>query len=721
MEETASVVRSRRDQPQQQVVSSKEEAFSQHRYYGSMSSSHNLESSDQAPNIDTITISEGQSDALQPETTEQPSEDDIMRKKRSSSFSKSIPACTSRSGRTMDEFLEDAYNDKSDSSSWCSVVFHQYQYWLIMLALGISNSSDASEILCLSYILSDPTFEDKMLLDSNWRGGMLAAAVFLGMLMGGLIVGTLGDFLGRRPMLMLGLNINMIAGILSACSPNVFVLTGLRMIAGVGIGATVPPLFTLVAELAPPSKRGFCVTFCAAFWMVGSIYVALVAILFLKNSEENYNSNNNNTLATTASDGGNDADNNEATRYLVSQAATSLFHLAAWRVFAMACAVPSALGAVMVHFLVPESPRFLALQKRFDEAVESVNALGSSLQYQGPTLHRWELEEQFGGACNSTANYHPALEDDIVTEQHGSTRFSCSKTLRWIRLALADFVMSAKKLYTPSLRQTTWPLQMAWFSLSFGSYGLMTWINTLFFAVHLQDVYFNALLFALSNLPGNIFTAFLMDRAGRAHLLVGSILSASLSLLSFAAFANTSGNSPPNAYGVVCSACSFQCFTIAAWNTIDVMTSELFPTTVRSTGMGVCAASGRIGAMLAQFVNGALVGRPVRLLVVAATTLALGACTPFLLPDHGDMTGQPVADDVSSNKTSVNSSDSERASMLGEGTDLSNDDDNTTGGIPEPAPSSMGLSRRGGNQNSNNLGSYQRVASGGSSETPNIV
>eukprot|EP00539_Tryblionella_compressa_P018496 CAMPEP_0178876330 /NCGR_PEP_ID=MMETSP0747-20121128/10237_1 /TAXON_ID=913974 /ORGANISM="Nitzschia punctata, Strain CCMP561" /LENGTH=154 /DNA_ID=CAMNT_0020543879 /DNA_START=492 /DNA_END=956 /DNA_ORIENTATION=+ len=75
------------------------------------------------------------------------------------------------------------------------------------------------------------------------------------------------------------------------------------------------------------------------------------------------------------------------------------------------------------------------------------------------------------------------------------------------------------------------------------------------------------------------------------------------------------------------------------------MTSELFPTLVRSTGMGICAASGRIGALVAQFVNGALVAdHPVRLLLVASGTLLLGAATPCLLPDGGDMTGQPVHD-----------------------------------------------------------------------------
>lgn len=223
-------------------------------------------------------------------------------------------------------------------------------------------------------------------------------------------------------------------------------------------------------------------------------------------------------------------------------------------------------------------------------------------------------------------------------------------------LAWVDFLASIRKLYSAQLRQTTWPLQMVWFSLSFGSYGLLTWINRLFFEVHLQNVYQNALLFAISNLPGNILSALLMDRTGRATLLVGSVVAAALSLVVFAYVAYTNKQYDDNnddqqqpelsTTWIVGSACAFQCFTISAWNAIDVMTSELFPTAVRSTGLGVCAASGRIGAMLAQFVNGALVKDPVRLLLVAAATLMLGALTPALLPAASDRTGQPVVDRI---------------------------------------------------------------------------
>lgn len=50
--------------------------------------------------------------------------------------------------------------------------------------------------------------------------------------------------------------------------------------------------------------------------------------------------------------------------------------------------------------------------------------------------------------------------------------------------------------------------------------------------------------------------------------------------------------------------------------------------------------------MIAQFVNGALVSNPVRLLLVASFSLVLGAVTPCLLPE-ADMTLRPLEDGLS--------------------------------------------------------------------------
>jgi MFS family permease len=489
-----------------------------------------------------------------------------------------------------------------------------------MLSLGVANSSDASEILCLSYILSDASFEETILRDTPWRAGLLAGSVFLGMLLGGLFIGTLGDWVGRKPILVFGLICNSVAGILSSFSQSVFQLSVARCVAGLGIGATVPPLFTIVTELAPPSRRGFFVTVAASFWMVGSIYVALSAFVILAG------------LGMS------------------------------WRVFMLACALPSAVGAVLVVTFVPESPRFLAMQGRSEEGLRVANQLAIQMDYTGPPFTLAEMAMHYP---RHISGYSPPINP------FASAPFSIGWLASAMREAFRDFMESTSKLYSPQLRSTTMPLQMVWFSLSFGSYGILTWINSLFVAVHLENVYFNALLFSFSNLPGNILSGVWMDRCGRSVMLIGSVLSAAMSLVSFAIFAGDSSsttdeNASIHPTGIVMSACCFQAFTICAWNTIDCMTSELFPTRVRSTGMGVCAASGRIGAMIAQFVNGILVSNPVRLLLVASLALVLGAITPCLLP-HADMAQQPLVDGLQNENSSDRTNDEEPLPFLSSG------------------------------------------------------
>ena len=93
--------------------------------------------------------------------------------------------------------------------------------------------------------------------------------------------------------------------------------------------------------------------------------------------------------------------------------------------------------------------------------------------------------------------------------------------------------------------------------------GILTWINSLFVIVHLENIYFNALLFSFSNLPGNLLSAFLMDRTGRKNMLVVSTLSAAFSLLIFAYFASDKEDSL-NTTGIVASACLFQAFSMLA-------------------------------------------------------------------------------------------------------------------------------------------------------------
>lgn len=129
-----------------------------------------------------------------------------------------------------------------------------------------------------------------------------------------------------------------------------------------------------------------------------------------------------------------------------------------------------------------------------------------------------------------------------------------------------------------------------------------------------------------------------MDRLGGRKILAVSML---LSAACAAGFAYVSAGDEPvstaTAVLIVLLASGFNAFSTSGWNAIDLMSAESFPTDVRTTGMGLLSASGRTGSVVAQFVNGYLVGPPPHitvLLTVTATMMLLGSMSSVLVRDY---------------------------------------------------------------------------------------
>jgi hypothetical protein len=122
-----------------------------------------------------------------------------------------------------------------------------------------------------------------------------------------------------------------------------------------------------------------------------------------------------------------------------------------------------------------------------------------------------------------------------------------------IRKSPTIFVLFEKKLLSSTLIYMT-----IWFCLSFGSYGISTWITVLFDDVGIGNVYASAFIFALANLPGNIVSILYVEQIGRRKLLFYGMLLAGLSTVGFAL-----GTSVPAV--VVISATLFNAFSVAGW------------------------------------------------------------------------------------------------------------------------------------------------------------
>ena len=268
--------------------------------------------------------------------------------------------------------------------------------------------------------------------------------------------------------------------------------------------------------------------------------------------------------------------------------------------------------------------------EEFDETcAENFSAEGDRSQLHSLSMHA--IQPLTGSELRHDHDSRISADINVVSTD--------SLTVK-IHSTLDSLIGTLQKLYSPQLlTRTTLPLQTIWFSLSFSSYGITTWINTIFTAIHLQNIYFNSFLFALANLPGNLISIMYSDRWGRRRMLVGSLIGAAGGLAVFAmlVYGGDEDYSLARTYCIVLSACIFQMFSIISWNAIDILTGELFPTRVRSGGMGACTACGRFAAMFAQFVNARLMmagsGNGVSVLFVASSTLLVGAVMPIFLEE----------------------------------------------------------------------------------------
>ena len=111
--------------------------------------------------------------------------------------------------------------------------------------------------------------------------GALGSYALVGVLVGALLAGSVGDVIGRRKVMLFAyawFSVGMgVTAMMS--SANAFGL--MRFVTGLGVGALVATTGAIVSEFAPPGKKNLCnaITYCGV--PLGSLLAALLAILLL--------------------------------------------------------------------------------------------------------------------------------------------------------------------------------------------------------------------------------------------------------------------------------------------------------------------------------------------------------------------------------------------------------------------------------------------------------
>src|SRR5580692_6663518 len=104
---------------------------------------------------------------------------------------------------------------------------------------------------------------------------------FLGMTIGALVTGFLGDRYGRRFTYQINLLIFGLASLAAAFAPDMTTLIWLRFLMGLGLGAEIVVGYATLAEFVPPKSRGRWLSFMAVLVVSGLPITALLGYLII--------------------------------------------------------------------------------------------------------------------------------------------------------------------------------------------------------------------------------------------------------------------------------------------------------------------------------------------------------------------------------------------------------------------------------------------------------
>jgi AAHS family benzoate transporter-like MFS transporter len=109
--------------------------------------------------------------------------------------------------------------------------------------------------------------------------GTLGSYALVGVLVGALLAGSVGDILGRRKVMLFAYAWFSIGMALTALTTTTTLFGIMRFLTGLGVGALVATTGALVAEIAPPGKKNLCNAITYSGVPAGSLLAALAAIL----------------------------------------------------------------------------------------------------------------------------------------------------------------------------------------------------------------------------------------------------------------------------------------------------------------------------------------------------------------------------------------------------------------------------------------------------------
>ncbi|MDO7905681.1 MFS transporter [Paenibacillus sp. JX-17] len=177
-------------------------------------------------------------------------------------------------------------------------------------------------------------------------------------------------------------------------------------------------------------------------------------------------------------------------------------------------------------------------------------------------------------------------------------------------------------------RRTTVMLWILWFTVVFSYYGMFLWLPSVMNhkGFSLVKSFEYVLIMTIAQLPGYFTAAYLIERVGRKFVLITYLVLTAVSAIWF-------GNAE-SAGSLIAAGICLSFFNLGAWGGMYAYTPELYPTSVRSTGVGMAASFGRVGGVIGPYLVGWMIGGSIginHIFLMFFVTILIGAAAVLFL------------------------------------------------------------------------------------------
>ena len=150
--------------------------------------------------------------------------------------------------------------------------------WLLLILCFLIVTTDGMDVAIMGFLAPGITKEWGI---SKAAFGAVMSAAPIGLAIGALLIGPLSDRFGRKRLLMVAVAWFGLFSVLCSQAHDVYQLSILRFLTGLGLGAAMPNTTTLLSEYVPERSRGALIAIMFTGFNLGSALVGFGAAAIL--------------------------------------------------------------------------------------------------------------------------------------------------------------------------------------------------------------------------------------------------------------------------------------------------------------------------------------------------------------------------------------------------------------------------------------------------------